>query len=213
MLMVINILIFSLNLFIASLFPLSLFHLFLKTSVTLNLPEVYSLNQLISNDSFWIFVFPAFLIYLNSRTGPSLHTESSALIFPKHLDQRRNGTSPAQCIMDISLYQEIIQSQRWGPVLPQSYDHLSSQPVLSQPSASPMQSQQTHIWSHLIKLVLLHVLSKGTSRTRCFLPTRLGVMTENKMVFGVLQILPISWQLPLLPITHIAAAVCWESLQ
>lgn len=65
-------------------------------------------------------------------------------------------------------------------VLPQTHDALPSRPVLSQPSTSPMQSQQTHTSSHFIKLALLHAVSKGSSKTHCLLPTRLGVTTENK---------------------------------
>lgn len=78
--MVRNILIFSLNLFIASLFPLSLFHLCLKTSATLSPPGIYSLNQLISNDPFWIFVSPAFSIYLSSPAA-LLCIQNNLLLF------------------------------------------------------------------------------------------------------------------------------------
>lgn len=62
------------------LFPLSLFHLCLKTSATLNPPGIYSLNQFISNDLFWVFVFLAFSIYLNSPAA-LLPIQNNLLLF------------------------------------------------------------------------------------------------------------------------------------
>lgn len=66
--------------FLALIYLLPVYSLCLKTSATLNPPGIYSLNQLINNDPFWIFVFPASSIYLSSPAA-LLCIQNNLLLF------------------------------------------------------------------------------------------------------------------------------------